>query len=110
MAKDDMMLDMEKGLQEGMDAPANQVPPMAKEEDQGDLVLELMQVQQVEGVAVAGKMKWRPAYWLLVAASSVIVLAPTKPTKDQLFPPELVTFAVLLAAICLILHTMKKMM
>ncbi|CAN6163102.1 unnamed protein product [Urochloa humidicola] len=88
MAKDDMMLDMEKGLQEGMDAPANQVPPMAKEEDQGDLVLELMQVQQVEGVAVAGKMKWRPAYWLLVAASSVIVLAPSswigaRPSHNQ---------------------------
>ncbi|CAN6163097.1 unnamed protein product [Urochloa humidicola] len=107
-----MMLDMERRFQEGMDAPANQFPPMAKEEDQGDLVLELMQVQQVEGGAVAGKMKWRPAYWILVAAASVIVLAPktTKPTKDQLFPPELVMFAVLLAAICLILQTMKKMM
>ncbi|CAL5039949.1 unnamed protein product [Urochloa decumbens] len=111
MAKD-MML-----LEEGMDAPANQVPQMemAEDEDQGDLVLELMRVQQVEGGAAAGKMNpgqktWGPAYWLLVAAASVIVLSPTKPTKDQLFPPELAMFAVVLCAICLILRAMKKTM
>ncbi|CAN6206959.1 unnamed protein product [Urochloa humidicola] len=105
----DMMLDMERGFEEGMDAPANQVPPMAEDEDQGDLVLEFMRDQQVEGGAEAGqKKKWRPPYWLFVAAASVIVLAPTRPTKNQLlFPPELATFAVLLCAICLILRAMN---
>ncbi|CAL5049362.1 unnamed protein product [Urochloa decumbens] len=114
----DMMLDMER-FEEGMDAPPNQVPlpPMAEDEGQGDLVLELKRVQQVEGGAEGtGKMspgqkkKWRPPYWLLVAAASVIVLAPTRPTKDQVFPPELAMFAVLLCAICLILRAMKEMM
>ncbi|CAN6215966.1 unnamed protein product [Urochloa humidicola] len=111
----DMKLDLEKGAEEGMDATAHQVPAMTKDEDEGDLLLELLRVHQAEGGTVADKKdpaqkKWGPAYWILVAAASVIVFAPTKPTKDQLFPPELFMFPVLLSAVCYILRTMKKMM
>jgi len=111
------MVDLEEGVdnQEGMDTPARQVPAMAGDEEQEHRILKDLRVnQQVEGGAAAGKMnpgrkKWL-AYWLLVAAASVIVLnnhfhaAP----KDQLFPPELPMFIVFLCAICLILRSMKQ--
>ncbi|RCV22997.1 hypothetical protein SETIT_4G264700v2 [Setaria italica] len=131
-----MAVDLEKGTEETMGALDAQlpVPAMAgggeKELLSGDLRRLLpakhmpdlekgmdTHAGQVEGGAVAGKMnpgkkKWLPYYWLLVAAASVIVLnnhihaAP----KDQLFPPELAMFTVLLCAICLILLSMKQMM
>ncbi|TKW23190.1 hypothetical protein SEVIR_4G277300v4 [Setaria viridis] len=103
-------------LEKGMDTHAGQVQAMAEDEEQEHLILKDLRYHQVEGGAVAGKMnpckkKWLPYYWLLVAAASVIVLnnhihaAP----KDQLFPPELAMFTVLLCAICLILLSMKQM-
>jgi hypothetical protein len=100
------MPDLEEGIEVEVDTPAVQAPAMAED-------LRVHQEQQVEGGAAAGKMnpvqkKWL-AYWILVAAASVIFLdnhIDDAAPKDQLFPPDVPMFVVFLCAICLILRAM----
>ncbi|CAN6206960.1 unnamed protein product [Urochloa humidicola] len=111
------MPDLEERLdQEGMDTPARQVQAVAEGEEQERLILKDLRHHQVEGGAVADNMdpvqkKWL-AYWLLVAAASVIILNNHiyAAQKYQLFPPEIAMFIVFLCAACLMLHSMKQMM
>ncbi|CAN6200805.1 unnamed protein product [Urochloa humidicola] len=96
------------------DTPARQVQAVAEGEEH--LILKDLRHHQVEGGAVADNMdpvqkKWL-AYWLLVAAASVIILNNHiyAAQKYQLFPPEIAMFIVFLCAACLMLHSMKQMM
>ncbi|CAN6193577.1 unnamed protein product [Urochloa humidicola] len=106
-----MVVDLEKGTEDSKSAPADaQLPAMAATGGENEpLISDLRRLpMHVEWGELAGKMnpaqkKWL-AYWLLVAAASVIILS------DQPFHPEVAMFVVVLYAICVMLRAMKQMM